>query len=39
MSFSWTLGIDEALCHVRKIDSGAFGDVHEVPSYLATLNC
>ena len=28
--FAWTIGNDSALSHVRLIDSGAAGEVHEV---------
>jgi hypothetical protein len=28
--YAWTTGNDPAVSHQRLIDSGAFGDVHEV---------
>lgn len=30
--FDWTTGGDPDLAHERRIDGGAFGDVHEVKS-------
>ena len=30
VDYLWTSGDDSALSHLRKIDAGAYGEVHEV---------
>jgi len=36
--YGWTTGNDPNLVHVRKIDSGAYGDVHQVcPSMISRI--
>jgi hypothetical protein len=32
--YSWTGGDNVEILHLRKIDSGAFGEVHEVHTYI-----
>jgi len=34
IDFSWIIGEDNRLSHIRLIDRGAAGEVHEVPALL-----
>jgi hypothetical protein len=38
IDYIWTRGDNSAISHLRKIDAGAYGEVHEVlPSFFQTL--